>query len=111
MTPRDWDNEVGLRILELRKVRSIKQQALAKCLEISSASLSQYEHGQRHFTIEFLVNLADVLGVSISYLITGIEDERLPIDQQTLNSLLMQVEGLQAYINRLRENVRILSGK
>lgn len=55
----------GLRIKELRKAKSLSQDALAEKADISSKYVSRIEMGQHFPTINTLIKLADVLDVEL----------------------------------------------
>lgn len=53
-------------IKEYRKKKGYTQKEIADILEIKQASYSDKERGRRGFTVEELLQLEDILGVSIS---------------------------------------------
>ena len=53
----------------IRKDRDIKQKDIAKVLNVSQNTYSQYETGVISLTAEVLVKLSDFYGVSIDYLL------------------------------------------
>ena len=53
----------------LREDRDIKQKDIAKVLNVSQNTYSQYETGVISLTAEILLKLADYYGVSIDYLL------------------------------------------
>lgn len=53
----------------IRKDRDIKQKDIAKALNVSQNTYSQYETGVISLTAEVLVKLSDFYGVSIDYLL------------------------------------------
>ena len=53
----------------IREDRDIKQKEIAKYLNVSQNTYSQYETGVISLTAEVLVKLADYYGVSIDYLL------------------------------------------
>lgn len=59
--------EIGRRIAELRKIKGLSQEDLAKCLEMSRPSLAQIELGNRSVDILELQQLALVLAFSLDY--------------------------------------------
>lgn len=62
--------EVGLRIKELREFNNISQEKLAKKIKILNQSqICKIENGQRALKANELVQIADVLNVSINQLI------------------------------------------
>ena len=58
-------NQIGLRIMELRKAKGLSQEDLAKCIEISRPSLAQIELGNRNVGVFELFRLSQVLGFSL----------------------------------------------
>lgn len=61
----------------IREDRDIKQKDIAKVLNISQNTYSQYETGTISLTAEVLIKLADYYGVSVDYLLdrTDIPDD------------------------------------
>ena len=56
-------------IRAIREDRDIKQKDIAKILNVSQNTYSQYETGVISLTAEVLIKLADYYGVSIDYLL------------------------------------------
>ena len=54
---------------EIREDRDIKQRDIAKYLNVSQNTYSQYETGVISLTAEVLIKLADFYNVSIDYLL------------------------------------------
>ncbi|MBR4910205.1 MAG: helix-turn-helix transcriptional regulator [Clostridia bacterium] len=54
---------------EAREDRDIKQKDIAKYLNVSQNTYSQYETGVISLTAEVLIKLSDYYGVSIDYLL------------------------------------------
>lgn len=53
----------------IREDRDIRQNEIAKVLNVSQNTYSQYETGVISLTAEVLIKLADYYGVSIDYLL------------------------------------------
>lgn len=53
----------------IREDRDIKQKDIAKVLNVSQNTYSQYETGVISLTAEILVKLADYYGVTVDYLL------------------------------------------
>lgn len=66
---------IAKRIKELRTRVGISQETLAKQLGVSVASVASYEIGRVTPSIEVLVKLADLFGVSTDYLLGRTNDE------------------------------------
>lgn len=65
--------EVGKRIQQLRKARSLKQDDLMKVLNLSRPAISNIETGRRNINLHQIKALADYFGVSIEVL--GVDAE------------------------------------
>ncbi len=63
--------EVGQRIIERRKKLGITQEALAEISDVTTQFVSYAESGKRAMRPENLLKIANALGVSTDYLLTG----------------------------------------
>ena len=63
--------EMGKRIQERRKAQRLSQEDLAERAEISKQTVSRAENGQRELGAGNVAKLAQALGVSTDYLLTG----------------------------------------
>lgn len=77
---------IGSRIRVARKRRDIKAEALAERLGIAVESLWHIENGARKTSLQTLLNIADILDVSLDYL-AG----RTPSPNETL--IREQIDG------------------
>lgn len=67
---------LGARIAALRRQAGLSQTQLAERLKISPSAVGMYEQGRREPSIETVIALAEIFGVSTDYLLTGrIRDE------------------------------------
>ena len=62
---------LGSRIAALRGQLGWSQAQLARQLNISPSTVGMYEQGRREPSVEMLLSLSRVLGVSMEYLLTG----------------------------------------
>lgn len=62
---------LGARIAELRKRRDLLQKELARRANLSVSFLSEVENDKRSIGTEALLELAEVLGASLDYLVRG----------------------------------------
>ena len=60
---------IGKKITELRKEKSWSQTDLAKHIQASRDIIGKYERGENSPSIEMAIKLADVLEVSVDYLL------------------------------------------
>lgn len=68
---------LGSRIAALRRDAGMSQAELASRLKISSSAVGMYEQGRREPSVDVLVDIAEIFGVSMDYLTRG-EPESLP---------------------------------
>ena len=68
-----------MNIKDIRTRRNLTQAEVASALGVSSVVYSRYETGSRQPSIETLVQLADIFGVTVDYLLgrQDIEDSTL----------------------------------
>ena len=62
-------NDLAMNIKALRSYQNISQVELATRLGVSQTSIAHYEKGDRQPTIETLISLSDIFGVSIDELV------------------------------------------
>lgn len=73
------------RLTELRKAKKYSQEELAKLISVHTNILGRYERGEVKPSIDVAVSLADVLGVTLDYLV-GKDDVEL--DKDIANRIL-----------------------
>lgn len=61
----------GERIREIREKRGLRQDQLASQAQISKSFLSEIENNDRNVSSQALLRIANVLGASVDYLLTG----------------------------------------
>lgn len=67
----------GDRIREIREKRKITQDQLATAAEISKSFLSEIENNKRNVSSQGLLRIANILGASVDYLLTGESKESI----------------------------------
>ena len=72
--------QLGQQIKNLRTANHLSQEDLAQKLFVSRQSISKYENGEATTDIDKLVQLAEIFGVSLDYLILGKEAE--PVNEK-----------------------------
>lgn len=72
----------GNKLKTLRKSKELTQLELARQLNLSKETVSSYEQGNMYPSVEVLIKLCQILGVSSDYLL-GMEDE-LPMQMSGL---------------------------
>lgn len=68
--------QLGQQIKNLRTANHLSQEDLAQKLFVSRQSISKYENGEATPDIDKLVQLAEIFGVSLDYLVLGKEPEK-----------------------------------
>ena len=64
------------RLKAVRRAKGITQKAMAECLGIQETSYQQYEYGKREPNHENTVKIADILNVSVDYLLGRSENPK-----------------------------------
>jgi len=82
---------LGDRIAALRKSQGLSQAELARRLQISSSAMGMYEQGRREPSLQMVVSLAQTLGVSTDYLLTG--KPAVPKDSQAWAASISAAAG------------------
>lgn len=62
---------MGARIAALRRAAGMSQAQLAEKLKISSSSVGMYEQDRRQPSLDVVVSVSEILGVSIDFLVKG----------------------------------------
>jgi len=90
----------GCRLKEMRKERGFTQEQLAEALNISTPHLGNIEIGKRGISVDLLMEVSDVLNVSVDFLIRGTDSQT-----QQIKPLLAQIRELLAQVEALSENL------
>jgi len=96
MQDEDIRKAFGLRLKALRKQKGWTQKELANQIDIRFAQLNKYECGMHIPPIEKLVQLGDVLGVTLDYLIMGNRDQIQTLHNMRLIERLQELEGFDS---------------
>ena len=85
------------RIAELRKEKRLNQVGLALKLNVSQKMISAYENGSHQPSIDTLINLSKLFGVSVDYII-GNSNIRTPAEKFSKDGLSQnEIELLNIY--------------
>lgn len=84
MQNQDIRKAFGIRLKELRKQKGWTQKQVANLLDVRYSHLNKYESGMHIPPIERLIQLADIFGVSLDYLVMGTPIEDTPIKSDIL---------------------------
>lgn len=69
----EWKGSVGERLLQLRNQKGMTQEDLAEYLNVSRQSVSKWELNKTLPDVEKLMQLSELYGVTLDYLVKGIE--------------------------------------
>jgi transcriptional regulator with XRE-family HTH domain len=93
------DRSIGSRIRARRNVLNISQRDLAGRIQVTYQQVQRYELGRNRITIGRLSRVADVLGVSLAFLLFGTkESERMHVAGARTKEALQ----LAAAVGRMR---------
>ena len=93
---------VGSRLKEARKSKGLSQEALGKLLGLSKAAISLYESEKRNPTLESIVELMYILGVSADYLLGT--DVIIEVKEEKIPKYRTFTKEEVAFINELRKD-------
>lgn len=73
-SPREREvmEKLGLRVRELRENAGMSQERLAELAEVHRTYISTIERGKQNISLAVIIRLADVLGIDLETLFTGI---------------------------------------
>lgn len=87
--------EIGKRLKELRKQKALTQEQLAKRLWVTKSLISAYESGLKFPSLDMLIKLSYIFGVSTDYLL-GV-DKKQYLDVSGLsNGQIKVIHGIIA---------------
>ncbi len=78
---------------QVRNERGYTLKQLGKLVGVSDAAISQYESGKREASYEMQLKLAEVLGVSVDYLLRGDPEGAISIPPQVMIPVLGRVSA------------------
>jgi transcriptional regulator with XRE-family HTH domain len=92
MQNEDFRKAFGGRLKSLRKQKRWSQKELAAKVEIRFQQLNKYESGLNLPPAEMLIKLADALGNTVDFLLTGNPAEEMPLGNTRLYKRFKAVE-------------------
>lgn len=108
-----------MNIKDIRTRKGLTQAEVASALGVSSVVYSRYETGSRQPSIDILIQLADIFGVTVDYLLgrQDIEDSTLSeyelslliASRKAYSLLFRNLYHLQLYSSDLKNALRIAS--
>ena len=98
---------VGERIQYLRKLNQMSQEELAKRLLISRQTVSLWENGQTLPTIDNLIRLREVFGISVDEMLVGISDSERSA-QEAATDITAEYEASRAAL-KPRKHLKLIA--
>lgn len=98
------DNTVGAKIRKTREEKGITQEFLAQCLDITQSNYGRLEKDDARLTVPKLLKIAEVLEVSVSYLLG---ESATRIIQQS-NNETANAYNVDTIINADKEHISTL---
>ena len=72
----DYKIKMGMRLKQKRKMHKLTQEQMAEKLNVSVKHYGSVERGQAGLSIENLIEVCNILGTDLNYLILGEEAEK-----------------------------------
>ncbi len=108
-------NILGNRIKLLREQSNLTQIELAKQINVSNTTLSQYETGQRVPSDDIKIKIATYFGVSLDFLLgqekIKVAHNELPLSQELQDLLTVASDLSDEDLQKAREYVELLKLK
>ncbi len=86
----NYKEQIGMRLKQLRKEKGFTQEQVAELLDISQKHYSEVERGLTGLSVKHLIQISDILAVSLDYLLKGTISEHysgIPTTSQQINEL------------------------
>ena len=93
---------INRRLFEIMALKNVKASDLAKELKINKSVISAWKNRGTNPPIEYTVQICELLGISINFLITGKDEDNLSKDEQNLlNAYRIADSGMKAAARKL----------
>lgn len=86
--------DLGEKIRTLRKAKNMKQQELAEKLGVHSKHISRYENNLSKPSLEILLKLRDIFGVSLDYLVVDEDSQDFHFKDKELERYFKEADNL-----------------
>lgn len=83
----NYKYEIGLRLKQARKDKSLTQEKISELLGISQKHYSEAERGITGLSVKHLIKISDILSVSLDYLLKGSISENMSKSVRTNNKI------------------------
>lgn len=92
----------GVRLRELRNAKGLNQSELGEMLGVSKSSICCYENGTRNPSLEIIIDLMHIFGVSADYLL-GTDNMIKTVEDDEIKYIALSNEEL-IFLNELKKN-------
>lgn len=82
-----YKQEIGARLKQARREKDLTQEKFSEMLGISQKHYSEVERGLAGLSVKHLIQISDILSISLDYLLKGKEFTPLPKQLQTNTQL------------------------
>ncbi|WP_418626691.1 helix-turn-helix domain-containing protein [Anaerosinus sp.] len=89
---------IGRRVKEFRLQKKISQAVLAELIDMSATYISHIEKAKKHASLEAVVRIAGVLGVTVDQLLNG-NQENDPVEYK--EEMVQLIEDCTSYEKRI----------
>lgn len=72
----DYKYNIGLRLKQARKDKALTQEKISELLGISQKHYSEVERGITGLSVKHLIQISDILSVSLDYLLKGVTSSK-----------------------------------
>jgi transcriptional regulator with XRE-family HTH domain len=97
--------DISERILELREANGLNRVEMAEKLGVNKSSITRYENGDMRPTLDVMINIHNIFGVSLDWL-AGIETG----EQIKYNALVQECLDSGITSDRLKQAIDLLKG-
>ena len=85
--PNPIDLEVGVRIRQQRKINNVSQSSLADGCNVTFQQIQKYEKGTNRVSMSRMVQIAQIIGVSIDVFTKGLDDTDCAVEALTARQI------------------------
>lgn len=104
-------NNIGLRIKNIREDKRLTQDYLAACLNVTQSNYGRLEKDDNRLTITKLIKIAEILEVKVSFLLNEKNDESISLNKNknvNPHNTVNVISADQDHINSLKEEILFL---
>lgn len=101
----NFDQQIGLRIRQIRKKQRLSQEDLGKKIGVSFQQVQKYENGANRISASRLVQVSHVLGVSVNFFL----DVAAPgLPARTIDGVRQEFNEAVRHLNNVGESIGLV---